>query len=62
MCTAAELERVDRTYLVGVRKGQFGSEALIRNKREFQRRYPDLTVDPVTLEEIMVFTVKGEER
>lgn len=61
-CTAAELERVDQDFLLGVRKGRFGSEALIRNKREFQRRYPDLAVDPVTLEEIMVFTVKGEEQ
>ena len=62
VCTAAELERVDRTYLVGVRKGQFGSEALVRNKREFLRRYPDLAVDPVTLEDIMVFTVRGDEQ
>ncbi len=59
-CTAAELDRVDKSFLVGERKGRFGSEALIRNKREFQRRYPQLTVDPVTLEEIMVFTVKGD--
>lgn len=62
VCTAAELEQVDRTYLVGVRRGQFGSEALVRNKREFLRRYPNLAVDPVTLEDIMVFTVKGDEQ
>lgn len=62
VCTAAELEQVDPSYLVGARKGQFGCEALIRDKREFQRRYPQLAVDPVTLEEIMVFTVKGEEQ
>lgn len=60
-CTAAELEQVDPAFLVGVRRGKFGSEALIRNKQEFRRRYPQLSVDPVTLEEIMVFTVKGEE-
>ena len=61
-CTAAELQQVDKDFLMGVREGRFGSEALIRNKREFLRRYPGLAVDPVTLEEIMVFTVKGEER
>lgn len=62
VCTAAELRQVDQDFLMGVREGRFGSEALIRNKREFLRRYPDLAVDPVTLEEIMVFTVKGEEQ
>lgn len=61
-CTSADLAQVDKTYLVGVREGRFGSEALIRNKQEFQRRYPDLAVDPVTLEEIMVFTVRGDEQ
>lgn len=59
-CTTADLARVDRSYLAGVREGRFGSEALIRNKKEFLRRYPELAVDPVTLEEIMVFTVRGE--
>lgn len=59
-CTAAELQQVDKGFLMGVREGRFGSEALIRNRREFQRRYPQLAVDPVTLEEIMVFTVKGD--
>ena len=62
VCTSAELERVDKACLVGVREGRFGCEALIRNKADFQRRYPDLAVDPVTLEEIMVFTVRGDEQ
>ena len=61
-CTSADLAQVDKAYLVGVREGRFGSEALIRGKKEFQRRYPGLAVDPVTLEEIMVFTVRGDEQ
>lgn len=61
-CTAAELKRVDKNFLVGVREGRFGSEALIRNKADFCRRYPELAVDPVTLEEIMVFTVRGDAK
>lgn len=62
VCTAAELEQVDKACLVGVREGRFGCEALIRHKADFLRRYPDLAVDPVTLEEIMVFTVRGDEQ
>lgn len=61
VCTANDLMQIDSAYLVGVRKTQFGCEALIRPRAEFCRRYPQLAVDPVTLEEIMVFTVKGEE-
>ena len=62
VCAGADLEKVDRKYLVGVRPGQYSCEALIRDKREFLRKYPALTVDPVTLEEIMVLTVKGDAR
>lgn len=60
-CTRAELEKVERSLLTGVRMGQFGCEALVKDRAAFRRRYPELTVDPVTLEDIMVFTVRGDE-
>ena len=59
--TRQELERVDPACLAGVRRGQFGCEALVKDRRTFVRRYPGLTVDPVTLEDIMLFTVRGDE-
>ena len=62
VCSRADLEQVDPALLVGVRTGQFGCEALVRDKHAFVRFYPGLTVDPVTLEDIMVFTVKGDAK
>ena len=62
MCARSDLERVDRSLLAGVRTNQFGCEALVKDRAVFRRAYPDLAVDPVSLEEIMVFTVKGESR
>ncbi len=59
-CSRADLERVDKTLLAGIRENQFGCEALVKDRREFARRYPDLPVDRVSLDEIMVLTVKGE--
>jgi len=61
-CTRDELAQVDKGYLVGTRKGQFSTEALIRHKEDFRRMYPRLTVEPVTLDELMVFVVKGEKQ
>ena len=61
VCTRAELDRVDPAFLAGVRKSQFQCEALIRRRGEFKRLYPELAVDPVDLEDIMVFTVRGEQ-
>ena len=61
VCTRADLEQVDRGCLVSVRKSQYSTEALIRDRGEFTRRYPRLTVEPVTLDELMVFVVRGEK-
>ncbi len=60
VCGRSDLERVDRSLLAGSRVGQFGCEALVKNRHTFVRRYPGLTVDPITLEDIMVFTGKGD--
>ena len=60
VCAKADLEQVDRSYLASVRKTQFSTEALVRDRAAFSRRYPRLTVEPVTLDEMMVLVVKGE--
>lgn len=62
ICGRSDLDRVDRSLLGGVRVGQFGCEALVQDRRAFTRRYPDLTVDPITLDEIMVLTEKETVR
>ena len=59
-CTAAQLERVDPADLLRVRRGVFGCEALVTDRGAFRRKYPSLTVDRVTLEDIMLFIGKGE--
>lgn len=60
VCGRSELEQIDRALLAGSRVGQFGCEALVKDRRAFARRYPALTMDPATLEDIMVFTGKGD--
>ena len=45
--------------MLAVRQGEYSTEALIRDKAAFRRRYPRLTVDPVSLDEIMVFMERG---
>ena len=61
-CTRAELEGIDPALLAGVRVSQFGCEALVKDRHALARRYPGLTADPATLEDIMVFMGKEEAR
>ena len=62
LCSKEQLRGVDKALLGGVRENQFGCEALVKDRSEVKRRYPDLTVDPVSLDDIMVLTVKGEQK
>jgi len=59
-CTAAQLAALEPAGLVRVRRGSFGCQALVDDRREFARRHPDLLVEPVSLEDIMLFVGKGE--
>lgn len=61
ICTRADLNRIDHSLLAGMRISQFSCEALVTDRRAFSACYPGLTLDQVTLEDIMVFTVKGEK-
>jgi len=59
-CTRQQLAEVVPEDLLRVKKSNFTCEGLVENRRAFQRKYPSLLVEPISLEEIMVFFGKGE--
>ena len=59
-CTAAQLKAVDPGDLLRVRRSSFGCEALVSDRHQFAHKYSHLLVEPVSLEEIMLFIGKGE--
>ena len=56
-CDLAAIEPGD---LLRVRRGTFGCEGLTSDRDVFQKKYPGLTVDPASLEDIMLLIGKGE--
>ena len=59
-CSRADLSRVEPALVVGKRTGEFGCQALIRDRAVFQQAYPDLPLDPASLEDLMIFTTRGD--
>lgn len=57
--TPAMLERLTPSDYVGIRKSTFQLEVLVKNKEVILRRFPDAVIDHATLEDIMLYTVKG---
>ena len=61
-CTREQLERIDPAILVGRREGEYGCQALVSDRAALRKGCPDLAVDRCTLEDIMIFTTRGERK
>ena len=58
--SAAQLAALEPELLTRVRRGEFGCHALVADRAAFQRVHPEIPVEPVTLDDIMLFVGKGE--
>lgn len=59
-CSKEDMARVAPDFVVGKREGTFGSQALIRGRAAFRREYPDLPTDAPKLEDLMIYTMRGD--
>lgn len=57
-CTDEQLSKIDKSDIIGLRKGKFQNEVLTANAG----KYPDIAADVPTIEELMVFYVKEEQQ
>ncbi|MGN0678523.1 MAG: ABC transporter ATP-binding protein [Oscillospiraceae bacterium] len=55
-CTDEELERIDKSDIIGMRKGRYSNEVLTKSAD----KYPDITADVPSIEDIMVYYVKEQ--
>lgn len=61
-CGASEVDQLDRSDFIGFKKGQFQVEALAKDKLKLQEKYPEYIIDEVSIEDIMLFYVKGMDK
>ena len=57
-CSREQAQKLDKALIVGVRRSQFETEVLVRNRKALKEQ-PDLVVDRASLEDILLFTVKN---
>ncbi len=58
-CSNSDADTYDSSYIISMKKTQFNTSILVENKRHFKKQYPSSIVEPVTLEEIMLFYSGG---
>ncbi|MBR0596807.1 ABC transporter ATP-binding protein [Sinanaerobacter chloroacetimidivorans] len=58
LCGASDFSAIDKEDILGHRQSRFGHEILVKDKEAMKRKYKGLTIDQVSLEDIMLFYVK----
>ena len=59
-CGAAIFDTLDKTEIIAYRKEDYQYKVLLKNRDKAAKNYPKAIVSPATIEEIMLFYVKGE--
>lgn len=60
-CSKAELDAIPSELLVGKREGEYGCQALVSDREALKRVLPNVAVETASLEDIMIYTTKGEQ-
>ena len=59
-CSKEDYKRISPEHVIGLRKNQFGYEVMVDNRIDISRQNRDWVVDTTTLEEIILFQIKGD--
>lgn len=60
-CKLKEFNDIDKKDIIRYRKMDYGYEMLIKNKKELEKKYPNIIMDNIKIEDIMLMYVKGEQ-
>lgn len=61
-CKKSELEKISEPLIVNVQPGTFGVEVLVNDRKACERLYPQMVIEPATLEDIMLFYVNKDSK
>ena len=59
-CGSSVFDSLDKSEIVAYRKEEYQYKILVKDRKSAIRKYPEAIIDPATIEEIMLFYVKGE--
>lgn len=59
-CGLEDIKNISADDIVGQRKNQFGYEILVKDRDSMHKKYKNLIIDNVSLEDIMLFYVKDK--
>lgn len=58
-CTKSEFPTIEQALIAGFKEGAYSYDVLVKDRTMVRKKYPKLTMDPASLEEIMLYYGKG---
>lgn len=59
-CTSEQFAKLNKTHILAYRKRDYQTDVLVADKIMAQRKYKDIVVDAVSVDEVMLLLTKGE--
>ncbi|MBR6205332.1 MAG: ABC transporter ATP-binding protein [Candidatus Methanomethylophilaceae archaeon] len=59
---ASDADRVPEKFVVGASESDFGRTALVKDRKALADMFPDMAIDDASLEDIVVYHMKGRRR
>lgn len=60
-CSKKDYEKIDKKDYIKFKKGKYHYEVLVYNRNKFKKKYGIETIDKASIEDIMLFYIKGGE-
>lgn len=60
-CDDKQFDKLDKEDIIKYKKNRYNYEVLVANKNKIENKYKDVIIDKITLEDLMLFVIKGEE-
>lgn len=60
-CKESQFNTLDKKEILAYRKQDYEWQVLIPNRETAQRKYPDMVIDPATIDDIMLLYVRGKK-
>ncbi len=61
-CSIEEFKKLDKSDILKYQNNKYNYEVLIKNKNALKKKYKGMVIDKITLDELMVLMIKGEEK
>lgn len=59
-CKTSQFSQIEKSDIIVYRKRDYQTDVLVKNRKEIERKYKNLTLDTVSIDDIMILLIKGE--